>query len=145
MSNHEQTKNLVDNALDRLGAALEAGASDTLLNYLAVMARFHRYSGGNCLLIATQRPTATRVAGFHAWKKLNRYVKKGAKGIAILAPMVCKKKSEEVDAEDEQTRIFGFRTAHVFDGLSRELSRMDHGNTRRRSCLYARLPSPRRA
>src|SRR5688500_11116107 len=82
MSNHEQTKNLVETALDKLGAALESGASDTLLNYLAVMARFHRYSWGNCLLIATQRPTATRVAGFHAWKKVNRYVKKGAKGIA---------------------------------------------------------------
>jgi hypothetical protein len=43
------------------------------------------------------------------------YVRKGEKGIVILAPMVCRKKSEGELTEDEQTRIFGFRAAHVFD------------------------------
>jgi hypothetical protein len=106
---------LAEDALDKLAAALESGKSEALLNYLAVMARFRRYSWNNCLLIALQRPSASRVAGFHTWHKFGRHVRKGAKGIAILAPMVCKKKVDGQEAEDEQTRIFGFRTAYVFD------------------------------
>ena len=51
------------------------------------MAKFHNYSFNNTLLIAMQRPDATLVAGFNAWKnKFNRYVKKGEKGIQIIAP-----------------------------------------------------------
>jgi len=42
-------------------------------------------------------------------------VRKGAKGIAILAPMVFKKRTDDVETEDEHTRAFGFRTAYVFD------------------------------
>ncbi|MFZ0593575.1 MAG: ArdC-like ssDNA-binding domain-containing protein [Bryobacteraceae bacterium] len=66
-------------------------------------------------MIALQRPTASHVAGFHTWHKFGRHVRKGAKGIAILAPMVCKKKADGQEAEDEETRVFGFRTAYVFD------------------------------
>jgi hypothetical protein len=40
------------------------------------------------MLIASQNPTATHVAGFHTWHKLGRFVKKGEKGILILAPIV---------------------------------------------------------
>lgn len=108
-------KQLAENALDQLAVALESGKSEALVNYLAVMARFHRYSWNNCLLIALQRPGASHVAGFHTWRKFGRHVRKGAKGIAILAPMVSKKKAEGEDTEDEQTRVFGFRTAYVFD------------------------------
>jgi antirestriction protein ArdC len=111
----DQAKQLSEDALNRLMAALEAGQSDALRNYLAVMSRFHRYSWGNCLMIYSQRPEATHVAGFHAWLKLNRHVRKGEKGIVILAPMVGRKKSPDELTEDEQTRLFGFRAAHVFD------------------------------
>lgn len=75
--------------------------------YLAVMSRFHRYSRGNVLLIYSQRPQATHVAGFHAWLRMRRYVRKGEKGIVILAPMVGRRKSDRPDdelVEDEQTR-----------------------------------------
>ena len=48
--NTEQAKLLSEDALDRLMAALEAGQSDALKNYLAVMSRFHKYSWGNCLM-----------------------------------------------------------------------------------------------
>jgi antirestriction protein ArdC len=95
--------------------ALERGQSDALKTYLSVMSRFHKYSWGNCLLIYSQRPDATHVTGFHAWLKLRRFVRKGEKGIAILAPMVGHKKSDDALTEDEQTRLFGFRAAHVFD------------------------------
>lgn len=112
----EQAKTLSESALTRLMEALERGQSEALKLYLAVMSRFHRYSWGNILLIYSQLPTATHVAGFHAWLKLHRFVRKGEKGIVILAPMVGRKKSAEDElAEDEHTRLFGFRAAHVFD------------------------------
>jgi antirestriction protein ArdC len=97
--------------------ALERGESEALKNYLRVMSRFHRYSWGNILLIHIQRPDATRVAGFHAWHRLQRHVRKGEKGIVILAPMVGRRRfaDDEELAEDEQTHVFGFRAAHVFD------------------------------
>ena len=95
--------------------SLDRGESDTLKTYFKTMARFHRYSAMNCLLILSQCPTATHVAGYQSWRKLGRQVLKGAKGIAILAPMVGRKKSDDQLTEDEQTRLFGFRAAHVFD------------------------------
>ena len=58
---HENAKQVADEALSKVAAALEHGHSEALRTYLAVMGRFHQYSWGNCLLIASQRPTATRV------------------------------------------------------------------------------------
>jgi antirestriction protein ArdC len=111
----DQAKNLSENAVAQLMDALERGQSETLKTYLRMMSRFHRYSWGNILLIYSQQPGATHVAGFHAWLKLHRYVRKGEKGIAILAPMVGRKRSDDELVEDEKTRVFGFRAAHVFD------------------------------
>lgn len=114
--NTDQAKTLSETALTRLMEALEHGQSQALKLYLAVMSRFHRYSWGNVLLIYSQRPDATRVAGFQAWLRMRRYVRKGEKGIVILAPMVGRKRSGDDElSEDEQTRLFGFRAAHVFD------------------------------
>ena len=67
---------------------LEAGHSDALTAYLNAMSRFHNYSFGNILEIARQRPDATRVAGLWSWNQLGRKVKKGEKGIRILAPII---------------------------------------------------------
>jgi hypothetical protein len=114
--NTEQAKKLSENALNRLMEALEKGQSEALKNYLSVMSRFHNYSWGNCLMIYSQRSNATHVAGFYGWLKLRRYVRKREKGIVILAPMVGRKQTTNGDlAEDEETRVFGFRAAHVFD------------------------------
>ncbi len=118
--NTEQAKQLSEDALDRLMAAIEAGQSDVLKNYLAVMSRFHKYSWGNCLMIYTQCPNATHVAGFHTWLKLGRAVRKGEKGIVILAPMVGRAKSTDELSEDRETRLFGFRAAHVWDYFQTE-------------------------
>src|SRR5580700_8952640 len=80
---------------------LEAGRSDALTAYLDAMSRFHNYSFGNVLEIARQRPTATRVAGMYAWNQLGRRVKKGEKGIRILAPIIgIKRKTDEEAAKD---------------------------------------------
>lgn len=111
----------IDQSLDALGKELDAGKSDQLVTYLKVLSRFHRYSFGNIMLIALQRPDATHVAGFHAWKKLGRSVNKGERGIKILAPVIRKKRfdSDEDESENDQTgskpRPVGFRTAYVFD------------------------------
>ncbi len=113
--NTEQAKQLADNALNLLIEALEKGQSETLKLYLATMGRFHNYSFGNCMMIAAQKPDATHVAGFHSWLKFQRHVRKGEKGIVILAPMVGKKTESAEMADDEQSRVFGFRAAYVFD------------------------------
>jgi antirestriction protein ArdC len=111
----EQAKSLSEDALTQLMATLERGHSDTLKSYLRMMSRFHRYSWANALLIHSQQPNATHVAGFHAWLKLGRFVRRGEKGIVILAPIVGRKRSDGELEEDERTRVFGFRAAHVFD------------------------------
>jgi len=77
------------------------------------------------MLIALQRPEASLVAGFHRWKEQGRWVKKDEKGIAILAPMIGRKKKdddsngqaiESDDTNDSQVRVVrGFRVAYVFD------------------------------
>ena len=100
-------------ALQRLRDGVEGlKHSDEWVRWLDVQSRFHHYSWGNCLLIAIQRPDATRVAGFHRWLEMGRCVRKGEKGIQILAPMVGKKK----DADPDDPKVcFGFRAAYVFD------------------------------
>ena len=55
------------------------------MNYLDVAARLYRYSFKDTLLIHAQRPDATACAELEVWnKKMNRWVNRGAKGIALL-------------------------------------------------------------
>jgi antirestriction protein ArdC len=117
------TQQLIKQAVDFLLQQLEAGKSETLTAYLAAMARFHAYSFGNILSIARQRPSATRVAGFYAWKELGRFVKRGEKGIQILAPMVGqRRRKDDTDRNSKQEDkakpapvLIGFRAVYVFD------------------------------
>ena len=112
----EQAKQIASKAIDQLSQALEAGHSEKLREYLAAMARFHRYSLRNVMLIASQRPDATHVAGFQTWKQLGRFVKKGAKGILILAPVILRKEAESDNREEETERTaVRFRAVYVFD------------------------------
>jgi hypothetical protein len=99
---------------------LEGGHSDALTAYLNAMGRFHNYSFGNILEIARQKPNATRVAGFWKWKELGRSVKKGEKGIRILAPIIGVRRKKDEEAEKDITKqnmavLVGFRSAYVFD------------------------------
>lgn len=103
--------------------------SDAWRRMLDVAARLPTYSPSNVLLIAVQRPEATQVAGFRAWKSLGRHVVKGEKGIAILAPCLYRGRdnaekqvrqmpSGEVSVKGQETaqrELRGFRIVHVFD------------------------------
>jgi len=83
---------------------------------LATAARFHRYSANNVLLIHMQRPGATRVAGYRTWQSLRRQVRRGEKGIAILAPVVYRRRPvDDTDPDAVVGVLSGFRVAHVFD------------------------------
>ena len=113
------TQAIIRQAVDFLIEQVQAGKSETLTAYLAAMSRFRNYSFGNILAIARQRPTATRVAGYGAWKEMGRFVKRGEKGIQILAPMTGyrRRKSDTEQETDEKPRpvLIGFRAVHVFD------------------------------
>ena len=90
---------------DRLEAGFEEiFTSENYKNYLSTMAKFHKYSFNNTLLIALQNPEATLVAGYDAWKrKFHRQVKKGEKSIKIIAPMTFRR-DMEVEKVDPATQ-----------------------------------------
>ncbi len=129
-SNREKLKEITDSIEQGIKELFQ---SDKYANYLRTMSRFYSYSARNVILIHMQRPDATAVAGFNAWKnKFQRHVKKGEKGITILAPTPFKKKIEEkkldpvtqapmVDAngniimEEKEIEIPLFRPVKVFD------------------------------
>ena len=116
----QTAKEMIAANVQSLIEQLEAGHSDALTAYLNAMSRFHSYSFGNVLEIARQRPTATKVAGMYAWNQLGRRVKKGEKGIRILAPIIGIKRKPDVEAEKDITKqntrvLVGFRNAYVFD------------------------------
>ena len=99
---------------------LEQGHSDGLTAYLTAMGRFHSYSFGNILEIARQKPDAQRVAGLYAWNQLGRKVRKGERGIRILAPVIGIRRKKDEEAEKDirtqnQAVLVGFRSAYVFD------------------------------
>ena len=119
---------------DKLEAGIAAlFQSETYKAYLSTMAKFHNYSLNNTLLIAMQKPDATLVAGYQAWQKQHqRHVKKGEKGIQIIAPSPYKAKKErevldpgtgrpKLDAQGKpvteivEVEYPAFRVATVFD------------------------------
>lgn len=120
-------------AHDRLVAAVEElTTGEAWGRMLAVAARFPTYSANNILLIGVQAPDATRVCGIRGWNALGRRVRKGEKGIAILAPCLYRVKPGDVpgsvdrpaaDARDRSEgtgreaarQLRGFRIVHVFD------------------------------
>ena len=82
-----ETDGRVAELMDRLeNGVRELYSSDRYAQYITAMAKFHSYSFGNALLILFQCPHASQVAGYNTWKQLGRQVKKGEKGIQILAP-----------------------------------------------------------
>ena len=121
----EEAIKLVQSGFEQLESALKEGKSDDLMKYLTTMSRFHNYSFRNLVMIWSQREDATKVAGFRAWQKLGRMVKKGEKGIAIFAPMPFKQKEKNEGKRirtdknerksDEEVTMMGFKVVHVFD------------------------------
>ena len=123
----EKVKEITEKLKTGVNEIFESGQYE---QYLKVMSKFHDYSTNNTILIALQRPDATRVAGFTTWKnEFQRSVKKGEKGIKILAPMFFKKEHQEKDVTDSETHssenheqeeneeqiITRFKVVNVFD------------------------------
>lgn len=101
MANREEQLKQITEQLEQ-GVA-EIFTSEKYTEYLNTMAKFHNYSFNNTLLIAMQKPEATLVAGYQAWqKKFNRQVKRGEKGIQIIAPAPYKEK-QEIEKTDPET------------------------------------------
>ena len=98
-------------------AAQELMSSDGWQRWVRVRAMFHSYSAGNCMLIAWQCHergiVPERVAGFRAWLKLGRVVRKNEKALRILAPVTVKERDEQ--GEDTGERRVFFKTAFVFE------------------------------
>lgn len=129
-NNAERMKEITD----RLEAGIQAlFESEQYKAYLTAMSKFHNYSFNNTLLIAMQKPDASLVAGFGKWRDdFERHVKKGEKGIKILAPSPykVKKQMEKIDpatqkpvigadgkpvTEEREIEIPAFRVVTVFD------------------------------
>ncbi|MEQ4489569.1 MAG: DUF192 domain-containing protein [Dehalococcoides mccartyi] len=125
----ETKERKIDDLLKRLKEGVDGiQQSENFRTFLLTMSKFHEYSIGNLILIMLQKPDATRVAGFSTWKNLYRWVKKGEKGIAILAPCMPPKKKnlepsdvekapdeEEKSEEETEIRPVYFKVVYVFD------------------------------
>jgi antirestriction protein ArdC len=112
--NRTDAQKLSKQTLDDLAAQLESGKSQSLVNFIAAVAKFHQYSWGNIMMILAQKAEATQVAGVRTWNGLGRFVRKGEKGIAIFAPMRFKADEGTAGREPEDERV-SFRVVHVFD------------------------------
>ena len=100
----EQVKALTEKLENGVKAIFE---SEDYARYLEAMSKFHHYSFGNCMLIFFQCPEAQAVAGYTTWKKLGRSVKKGEKGIQILAPCPQKILVEQNKLDEQGHAILG--------------------------------------
>ena len=134
MAEKQNPKERLKEITDSIEAGIkELFESDKYKSYLQTMSRFHKYSLNNTMLISMQKPDATLVAGFNKWRDgFSRYVKKGEKGIKIIAPTPYKVKEErekldpqtkapildasgKVQTEEVEIQIPMFRVVSVFD------------------------------
>jgi antirestriction protein ArdC len=92
-----------------------ARQSQLFRDYLRTSAAFWDYSWHNQMLIWRQKPDASFVGGFNTWIKCGRYVRKGEKGIAILAPMFLKDKRQTEDGSQDEIQRIWFKVVYVFD------------------------------
>lgn len=110
-----QLQKSINTSLEELASLLDAAKfSQEIQSYLDTIAKFHHYSIYNQLLIYWANPSASHVAGFCTWRdQFNRTVKKGEKGIPILAPV--RVKVDPQNEEDEPERKLFFKVVYVFD------------------------------
>ena len=98
-SNRERIKEIVTGIEANIQDLFQ---SDKFADYLRTMSRFHNYSYNNTILIHMQMPNATRVAGFNKWKnQFGRHVKKGERGLTVIAPTPFKKRVEEMKLDPD--------------------------------------------
>ena len=129
----EQIKKLTDQIEAGIKALFQSGDLEKYQAYLRTMSHFHHYSVNNQMLIFSQCPHATLVAGYQKWQnQFSRHVLRGEKGISVLAPTPYKIKVEKekldpdtklplLDAdgntitEEKEVQIPMFRPVKVFD------------------------------
>lgn len=136
---HRRTSEERREEIEKISQRLEKGIdeylkSDRYKEILDTFSKFHQYSYGNSILIMLQKPTATQVASYTSWRRdFNRTVRRGEKGIAILAPIPVKIKSENQKLDpvtgnpiykpdgtpETEVKEFkvnrGFKVEHTFD------------------------------
>jgi antirestriction protein ArdC len=114
-----QARAVLNEHVNVLAEQMRQGKTEALMQYLEFTARFHRYSFCNVLLIHTQRPDATQVAGLRHWNRLGRHVRFGERGLMIFAPMRVKKRRglEQAAGSDDEEVIATtlFKVVYVFD------------------------------
>ena len=116
----KKTAELLESLNERID---QVQSSSEFKKVLKFFSKFYNYSYQNSMLILMQKPEASFVAGYRQWqKKFDRHVKKGEKGIAILAPFTYKKEvkksnlnSNADDEETEEVKRTYFNTVYVFD------------------------------
>src|SRR5215469_6506382 len=102
--------------IEQLATETDAARQSQLFrDYLKTSATFWDYSWHNQMLIWKQKPEASFVGGFNTWFNCGRYVRKGEKGIAILAPMSFKGNREMADGSEAETQRIWFKVVYVFD------------------------------
>lgn len=106
MAENQTNKQRLKEITDSIEANIqELFQSEKYMNYLRTMSRFHKYSFNNTMLIHMQKPDATLVTGYNKWEqKFNRHVRRGEKGIKIIAPTPFKKKIEQ-EKLDPDTKL----------------------------------------
>jgi len=105
--------NSITERIEELAQATDAARmSEEMLRYLETYSKFHNYSIYNIFCILMSYPKATEVAGYHRWKSLGRFVRKGEKGIPILAPILI---NEDPDDPDSDKILRGFKIVYVYD------------------------------
>ena len=90
----------------------ERKITEAFQDYFKFCTRFHQYSYYNQIAIMCCNPDATHVAGYKTWLSFNRFVRRGEKGIPILAPCIYK---QDPDLETSPMVVKGFRVVYVFD------------------------------
>jgi len=86
--------------------------SEQMIHYLDTYVKFHTYSPYNIFSILISYPNASYVAGYKKWQSMGRFIKRGEKGIPILAPILV---NEDPDDPDSDKILRGFKIVYVFD------------------------------
>lgn len=134
MAEYDKNKDRLKEITDSIEQGIkDLFQSDKYMEYLRTMSRFHHYSLNNTVLIAMQKPDATLVAGFNKWRdQFERNVRRGEKGIKIIAPTPFKKKIEQekldpdthapilnpdgsIVMEEKEIKIPMYKVVSVFD------------------------------
>lgn len=128
MTEQEKLQEITDKLEEGVQAVFKSDKYKDLLN---TMAKFPRYSVNNNILIMMQKPDATLCQGYNAWKKMERNVKRGEKGIRIIAPTsyTVQKEVNKTDAggnviydkdgepvkDTVEMKLTGFKVTTTFD------------------------------